>query len=556
MRFNKMVFGIAAASCLLLAMQTGSTQGQAPAKASAATDCDGVGVVDVKQSDLLQTPAKDDWVGYNGDYTGRRYSALTQVTPENVSKLTVKWVFHTQEPGVLEGTPIVTAGVMLMPAGNDLYAIDAVTGKQLWHHARAVTEGLVDDASMHKNKGVAVLGSRIFMETDNDHLLCLDARSGNLIWDVLFVSGNKNYGATGELLIVHDKVIIGDSGGDDGARGFVAAYDTQTGKEVWRFWTIPGPGEFGNDSWPGDMWQHGGGSPWIAGTYDPQLNLTYWGTGNPSPDYDGSVRPGDDLYTNCLLALDPDTGKLKWYYQFVPHDLWDYDAALTPVLVDANFKGQPRKLVVMAQKDGYLYILDRTNGKFLFAKKINEDVNWAKGFDENGRPIPNNLVPDTKGVMVCPTSSGGGNWESPTYNPDTHMFYFRAMDDCAVFTVHKESFKEGELWYGGGERRPPGVTQKASIVAFDMDTLDYKWRDNLIGGAWSWAGVMSTATGLLAYGDDDGNFVMVDAKTDKPLWHFSMGQQIYASPMSYAVNGKQYFAIGSGNGEVFVFGLP
>ena len=389
MRFNKMVFGIAAASCLLLTMQTGAAHGQAATKASvASTGSDGNGVVNVKQSDLLQTPTKDNWVGYNGDYTGRRYSALTQVTPQNVSQLQVKWVFHTQEPGVLEGTPIVVAGVMLMPAGNDLYAIDAVTGKQLWHHARAVTEGLVDDASMHKNKGVAVLGSRIFMETDNDHLLCLDARSGNLIWDKLFVSGNRNYGATGELLIVKDKVIIGDSGGDDGARGFVAAFDTQTGKEVWRFWTIPGPGEFGNDSWPGDMWQHGGGSPWIAGTYDPDLNLTYWGTGNPSPDYEGSLRPGDHLYTNCLLALDPDTGKLKWYYQFVPHDLWDYDAALTPMLVDANFKGQPRKLVVMAQKDGYLYILDRTNGKFLFAKKISEDVNWAKGFDENGRPDP------------------------------------------------------------------------------------------------------------------------------------------------------------------------
>ena len=444
MRFEKIVFGIAAASCLLLAMQTGDGHGQPPAKASAAPECDGTGVVDVKQGDLLKTPMKDDWVGYNGDYTGRRYSALTQVTPENVSQLGVKWVFHTQEPGVLEGTPIVVAGVMLMPAGNDLYAIDAVTGKQLWHHSRAVTEGLVDDASTHHNRGVAVLGTRVYMETDNDHLLCLDARSGNLIWDVLFVSGNKNYGATGELLIVHDKVIIGDSGGDDGARGFVAAYDTQTGKEAWRFWTIPGPGEFGNDSWPGDMWQHGGGSPWIAGTYDPELNLTYWGTGNPSPDYEGSLRPGDDLYTNCLLALDPDTGKLKWYYQFVPHDLWDYDAALTPVLVDANFKGQPRKLVVMAQKDGYLYILDRANGKFLFAKKISEDVNWAKGFDENGRPIVNNLVPDAKGVTVCPTSSGGGNWESPTYNPNTHLFYFRAMDDCAVFTVHPEPFQGEE----------------------------------------------------------------------------------------------------------------
>ena len=570
MRFGKIAIGMVAASCLLLAIQAGDAYGQvakkactssakseAPvAQASALSACDHTGQIDVTQSDLLLAPMKDDWVGYNGDYTGRRYTALTQVTPENVSQLGVKWVFHTQEQGVLEGTPIVVAGVMLMPAGNDLYAIDAATGKQLWHHARAVTQGLVDDASTHHNKGVAVLGNRVYMETDNDHLLCLDARSGNLIWDVVFATGNKNYGATGEVLIVKDKVLVGDSGGDDGVRGFVAAYDAKTGKEAWRFWTIPGPGEFGSDSWPGDMWQHGGGSPWIAGTYDPVLNLTYWGTGNPAPDYEASLRPGDDLYTDCLLALDPDTGKLKWYFQFTPHDLWDYDAALTPVLVDANFKGEPRKLVVMAQKNGFLYILDRTNGKFLFAKKINESVNWAKGMDENGRPILNNKTPDEKGVMVCPTASGGANWPSPTYNPDTHLFYFRAMDDCAIFTSRHESFAEGQLWYGGDEKRPPGVTQKAAIVAFDMDTLDYKWRDSLIGGTWSWAGVMSTATGLLAYGDNDGDFVMVDAKTDKHLWHFSMGQQIYSSPMSYAVNGKQYFAIGSGTGDVFVFGLP
>lgn len=555
MRYGKMAIKIAATSSLLLAMQSGNVRAQA-ADPNATVAGSTSGLIDVKQSDLMQSPMKDDWVSYNGDYTGRRYSALTQVTPQNVSQLAVKWVFHTLEQGVLEGTPVVVAGVMFIPAGNDLYAIDAATGKQLWHHARAVTQGLVDDASSHHNRGVAILGNRVYMETDNDHLLCLDARSGNLIWDVVFVTGNKNYGSTGELIIVKDKIILGESGGDDGVRGFVAAFDEQTGKEVWRFWTIPGPGEFGNDSWPGDMYTHGGGTTWMPGTYDPELNTLYWGTGNPAPDYEGSLRPGDDLYTNCLLALDPDTGKLKWYFQYTPHDLWDYDSALTPVLVDANFKGQPRKMVLMANKNGFLYLLDRTNGKFLFAKKITSNLNWAKDIDENGRPISNNLVPDEKGVKVCPTASGGGNWPSPTYNEVTHMFYFRAMEACAIFTAKPEPFQEGQLWYAGEDRRVPGETTGAAVLAFNLDTLDYTWRDSLIGGIWSWAGVMSTATGLVAYGDNDGDFVIVDGRNDKLLWYFSTGQTISASPMSYAVNGKQYFAISSGTGEVFTFGLP
>jgi alcohol dehydrogenase (cytochrome c) len=394
------------------------------------------------------------------------------------------------------------------------------------------------------------------METDNAHLLCLDARSGNLIWDVLYATGNKNYGATGSLLIVKDKVLVGTSGGDDGVRGFLAAFDAQTGKELWRFWTIPGPGEFGNDSWPGDMWQHGGGTTWMPGTYDPELNTLYWGTGNPSPDYDGSVRPGDDLYTSSLLALDPDTGKLKWYFQYSPHNLYDYDAEQTPVLVDANFKGQPRKLLVTANRNGYLYILDRTNGKYLYSRQFIPELTWAKGIDENGRPISNNLVPDEKGIEVCPSGSGGTNWYSPSYDPATNMFYFRSMESCSVFTVKPEPFVEGRTYYGGQTTRPPGETTKGFINAFDLDKLDFAWRDPLIGTGFAWAGVMSTATGLVAFGDDAQNFVIVDGHTGTPLWHFSVGQEIHASPMSYAVRGKQYFAVSTGSGDLFAFTLP
>jgi alcohol dehydrogenase (cytochrome c) len=566
MRSHGIVFGTIV--CLLLTLHPGAGRGQtagiktgmpSPKRHSPAAKADpagdATGLIDVKPSDLLQKPSKDNWVSYNGDYTGRRYSALTQITPANVSHLAVKWVFHTQEAGPLEMTPVVVAGVMLITAGNDAYALDAETGKQIWHHARAVTEGLVDDASSHHNRGVAVLGAHVYMVTDNAHLLCLDARSGNLIWDVHYATGNKNYGATSAPLIVKDKVLVGTSGGDDGVRGFLAAFDAETGKELWRFWTIPGPGEFGNDSWPGDAYLHGGGTTWMPGTYDPELNTLYWGTGNPSPEYDGSVRPGDDLYTSCLLALDPDTGKLKWYFQFTPHDLYDYDSEQTPVLVDANFKGQPRKLIVTAQRNGFLYILDRTTGKYLYSQKFVPDLNWAKGIDENGRPISNNLVPDATGVRVCPNAGGGTNWYSPSYDPATNIFYFRAVESCAIFTSKPEPFQEGLEYYAGGTRSPAGEREKGYIDAFSLDKLDFAWRDPLIGSPFAWAGVMSTATGLVAFGDDAHNFVVLNGRTGAPLWHFSVGQEIRASPMSYAVNGKQYLGISVGSGDVFAFAL-
>ena len=286
---------------------------------------------------------KDDWPSYNGDYTGRRFSGLTQITPQNVAHLQAQWVFHTKTPGVLEGTPVVVNGIMYFTGSNDAFALNAQTGELLWHYSRPVSSGLIDDASGHINRGVAISGTRLYMETDNAHLLCLDSRSGNLIWDVAYADWNKNYGATGAPLILKDKVLVATSGGDDGVRGFLAAFDATTGKLAWRLWTIPAPGEFGSSSWPGDTYLHGGATAWMPGTYDSELNTLYWGTGNASPDYDGSVRPGDDLYTSSLLAIDPDTGKLKWYFQFTPHDLYDYDAVETPVLVDTEYQGQPQE---------------------------------------------------------------------------------------------------------------------------------------------------------------------------------------------------------------------
>lgn len=548
------------AVCVLPAMLAGIAFGQAEktrtrsADRRAAFSSDRNGSINVQQDDLLKKPVANNWLSYNGDYTGARYSSLTQVTPRNVSRLAAQWVFHPRVVSPLEVTPVVVAGVMFVTSANDAYALDARTGDVLWHHVRAVSEGLIDDPGRHRNRGVAILGTRVYMETDNAHLLCLDARSGHLIWEVPYATGNRNYGATSAPLIVKDKVLVGTAGGDDGVRGFVAAFDAETGQEKWRFWTIPGPGEKGNESWPGDTYLHGGGATWMPGTYDPELNTLYWGTGNPAPDYDGSIRPGDDLYTSCLLALDPDTGALKWYFQFSPHNLFDYDAVQTPVIVNATLEGKPRKLIVTANRNGFLYILDRTDGKFLFGKSFVDSQNWAKSLDENGRPISAGLVPDEKGVRVCPSNGGATNWYSPSYNSATHMFYFRSFEACAVLQAQSRPFAEGQTYYGTGIETG-GETGKGCINAFDLDTLDFAWRDLQFGRNKGWGGVMSTATGLVAFGDDAENFVVADGRTGKPLWHFHVGRLIQASPMSYSVDARQYFAIAAGS-DVFSFALP
>ena len=509
----------------------------------------------VAGSDLLAKGIQANWLSYNGDYTGRRYSSLSQVTPENVGRLQAQWVFHSRNAGTLEATPLVVGGVMYVTGSNDAYAIDARTGLVLWHHARQITEGLVDDASGHINRGLAILGTRLYMETDNAHLLCLDARSGNLLWDVAYAAGNKNYGATGAPLIVKDKVLVGTSGGDDGVRGFVAAFNAVTGKEVWRFWTIPSPGDPGSSSWPGELYLHGGATTWMPGTYDPELNTIYWGTSNPSPDFEGSVRPGDDLYSDCVLALDPDTGKLKWHFQFTPHDLMDYDATETPVLVDMEWKGTPRKLLLEANRNGFVYVLDRTSGAFLSATQFSPTQNWAKGIDEHGKPIRTELVPNAEGTRICPGFAGATNWFSPTYNESTHLFYFLTLEDCSVFSAKVEKFEEGREYYSTGVKHRPEEHAGKVLLAYDPVKNSFAWRVPQVGNTHSFAGVMSTETGLVFFGDDANSFEAVDGVTGKSLWHFNMGQSPHSSPMSYAVDGKQYFAIAAGS-DLFTFALP
>jgi len=511
--------------------------------------------IDVDPAQLLGKPVAANWPSYNGDYTGRRYSALREINVGNVAQLRAQWVFHAQSSSSLEVTPVAVDGILFVTAANDAFALDARAGRTLWHHARPVTEGLIDDASQHHNRGVGIWHSHIYMETDNAHLLCLDARSGNLLWDVAYTDGNRNYGATSAPLVVKNKVIVGTSGGDDGVRGFIAAYDAETGKEAWRFWTIPGPGEFGAASWPGESYKLGGGTTWMPGTFDPELNTIFWGTSNPAPDFDGAPRPGDDLFTDCLLALDPDTGKLKWYFQFTPHDLFDYDATETPVLVDATFHGQARKLVVEANRNGFLYVLDRNNGTFLAATRFVEKLNWASAIDEKGRPIGTGVKPSAEGTRVCPGMVGATNWHSPSYNPETSLFYFMALESCNVLALKPQQFKPGQTYYSTGARHKEGDYNQKILLAYSLEGDKPEWRYVQAGMGHSAGGTMTTAGGVVFFGDDAQSFEAVDARTGKPLWHFNTGQNIAASPMSYAINSKQYVAIAAGS-DIFSFALP
>jgi alcohol dehydrogenase (cytochrome c) len=513
------------------------------------------GVNTVGEQDLLAQPPGENWTSYNGDYSGRRYSSLHEVNRNNVAQLRVAWVFHPGNSQRLEATPLVVRGIMYVTAANDVYALDAQTGRVLWHYQRPVSSGLLDDAAAHKNRGVAVWKDFVYTETDDAHLLCLDARSGNLRWDVAYADKTKHYGATSAPLVVKGLVIVGTSGGDSGVRGFLAAFDAITGMKRWHLWTIPGPGEFGSSSWPGDSYLHAGGTTWMPGTYDPALNTLYWTTSNAAPDFVGDSRPGDDLYTACVLAIDADTGKLKWYFQFTPHDVYDYDANETPVLVDLEDNGKTRHLLLQANRNGFFYLLDRTNGKFLQATPFVEKINWASGIDASGRPILSGRIPTPEGTKICPGINGATNWFSPSYDPDSRLFYVMALESCNLFLAKPESFTKGATYYATGTKHLPDEQAQKILWALSVPDGKPVWRYPQVGRGESWAGTLATAGGLLFFGDDAGSLEAVETVTGRPLWHFNTGQTLYASPMTYAVDGIQYIAMSAGS-DVFNFALP
>ncbi len=534
-----------AAACARPGLPTAAAHGKSPLTAVSSVGAD----------DLLARPVGVNWTSYNGDYTGRRYSSLHEINAANVSQLRAAWVFHPGNSQRLEATPVVVRGIMYVTSANDAFALDARTGRVLWHYQRPVSSGLLDDAAAHKNRGVAVWQNFVYMETDDAHLLCLDARSGGLRWDVQYADKAKHYGATSAPLAVKDEVIVGTSGGDSGVRGFLAAYDALTGKLKWRLWTIPAPGEFGSSSWPGDSYLHGGGTTWMPGTYDPELDTLYWTTSNAAPDFAGDSRPGDDLYTACVLAIDPNTGKLRWYFQFTPHDLYDYDANETPVLLDLDENGMARRLLVQADRNGFLYVLDRTNGKFLNAAPFVEKLNWAKGIDPSGRPILSGRIPTPAGTYICPGINGATNWFSPSYNPDTKLFYVMTLESCNLFLADPKPFKQGETYYGTGTKLPPDEHAQKVLVALSLPDGKAVWRYPQAGQGDSWGGTLTTAGGLVFFGDDAGSLEAVEARSGRALWHFNTGQTMHASPMTYAVDGVQYVAL-SVESDVFSFALP
>jgi len=500
-------------------------------------------------------PRPGEWPTYNGNLSGNRFSPLDQINATTIHSLAPKWIFTIHgAPRALQMTPLVVDGVMYVTSVNEAFALDARSGKVIWHYSRPRTQGLAGDAATGINRGVAVLDDRVFTVTDNAHLIALRRDTGKLLWDVEMADSRENYGATGAPLIVNDLVVSGVSGGDEGVRGFLDAYRASTGERVWRFWTVPAPGDPGSETWSGRAIEHGCASTWLTGTYDPESKLLYWPTGNPCPDYNGDERKGDNLYSSSVLAIDPDTGRRRWHYQFTPHDLHDWDANQTPMLVDAQFHGERRKLLVQGNRNGFFYVLDRLTGKVLLAEPFVTNVTWASGIGADGRPV---LLagnePTPEGQRVCPAVAGAANWPSTAFSPVTGLFYLFAEESCAIYTKNDQWWEPGRSFYGGVTRRAPGASAAGKVLkALDVQTGKATWEIQ-VGGGILGSGVMATAGGLVFYGRDDG-FVAVDASNGKQLWHFNTNQSWRAGPMTYAVDGDQYIAVAGGS-NVLAFSL-
>jgi alcohol dehydrogenase (cytochrome c) len=493
-----------------------------------------------------------NWLTYSGRYSGWRYSGLDQVNTGNASRLVMQWTFQVSDLGQFETTPLAVDGVLYGTGQNDrAFALDARTGRAIWRYQRNLPEKLQPCCGM-VNRGFAILGNKLFMATLDGHVIALDTRTGNLVWDVKAAESHEAYTFTVAPLVVKNEVIVGISGGEYGVRGFVDAYDADTGRRQWRFETVPGPGQPGHETWAGDSWKTGGAPAWITGSYDPELNLIYWPTGNPSPSDYGGERAGDNLYSNSMLALDADTGKLKWYFQFTPHDLYDYDATQIPVLLDAEWDGQPRKLLVQANRNGFLYVLDRTNGKFLKAAAFG-NVTWARNIGPDGKPVLNpELVPNPLGSRVCPGALGLTNWYSPSYSPDTKLLYVATSDECDIFTSAPQPYRVGHDFLGSVYVPDPIVRPTGALKAIDPTTGAVKWEfkyfSNPNGGA------LSTAGGVVFAGESDGNFIALDGRTGKDLWNVQLGAAIYSTAITYRLDGKQYVVIPAGS-ALFAFAI-
>jgi alcohol dehydrogenase (cytochrome c) len=510
----------------------------------------------------------NDWLTYSGGYSSQRYSTLNQITPANVKNLELQWVLQSRSLEKNEATPLVVNGIMYtVQAPNDVVALDAATGRVFWTY-QYNPSSKSRPCCGRVNRGLAMVGDTLYMGTIDAHVIALDAKSGKVLWNSQ-PEGAKpeaGYTYTHAPLVIKDKVIMGIAGGEYGIRGFISAFDAKTGKESWRFNTVPRPGEPGNETWGGKSWEQGGASVWLTGSYDPDLNLTYWGIGNPGPDWNGDPRPGDNLYSCSVVALDADTGKIKWYYQFSPHNEFDYDAVQVPVLADLQWQGKPRKVMLFANRNGFFYVLDRATGEFLLGKPFVK-VNWADGFDAKGRPhmVPGK-VPTKEGTLIMPGNQGGTNWYSPSYSPHSGLFYIPTWENTSsLYIKGKADFNEGEWYTGGGPRNTTGAVRGTggenykkdtegygAVRAIDPHTGEVKWDFKMAEVTHS--GILTTASDVLFSGGQEGYFYALDAVSGRLLWKASVGGEVHSGPMTFMVNGRQFVLINAGS-ATFAYAL-
>jgi alcohol dehydrogenase (cytochrome c) len=541
------------AGSLWLVMLVGSVLGGAQEEkrsSAAATTSPAITSQDLLNG--LKNPSS--WLTYSGDYSGQRHSPLKQITPENAHRLSAQWTFQTETMARgrgFEATPLIIDGVLYATGPNDFaWALDARTGRPFWRYRRDLPNNLTYGASVPVNRGFAVLADRLFMTTLDSHLVALDMKTGNVLWDIALADYKAGYSGTVPPLVVKDRLIVGSSGGDYPTRGFLDAYDPTNGKRIWRFNTVPGPGEPGSETWPSSPEQiaRGGGTTWVVGSYDPELNTLYWGTGNPNPDYYGDDRKGDNLYTCSLIAIDPDTGQLKWYYQFTPHDLHDWDSNHVPVLADLTIAGQRHKVVMVANRNGFFYVLDRVTGKVLLGKPFT-DTTWARELGPDGHPIV--LNDGSKGCI--PDNWGGTNFMPPSFDPALRLFFVTARETCATFVPEHQVIAPGRFSLSGTVRRDLDKAYGA-LRAIDATTGERRWEFKFQSPSFS--GVLSTASGVVFDGDNEGNFMAFDSRTGKNLWHYQTGSPIWGgAPMTYMLDDRQYVVIGSG-ANITAFALP
>ncbi len=506
-----------------------------------------------------------EWPTYHGSYASWHHSTLAQITPANAKNLELRWVWQAQSLEKFETTPLVANGILyLTEAPNTIVALDAATGREYWVYEHRLPE-VTYPCCGKVNRGVALADGVLYMGTLDMKLIAVNATTGKKMWETEVGDYRKGYALTHAPLVVKNLVIIGTAGGELGIRGFIAAYDAKTGKEAWRFKTIPEPGEPGNETWGGDSWKHGGASIWLTGSYDPALNLTYWGIGNPGPDWNPGLRPGDNLYSDCVVALDATTGKLKWHFQFTPHDEWDWDAVQTPVLVDDVWKGTPRKLMLWANRNGFYYVLDRATGEFLHGVPFVKQT-WAERLDAKGRPVKiPGRGPSTQGALTFPGVQGGTNWFAPSYSPVTKHFYLSVWDDYSSrYFSWDQPYEQGKWYVAGGVKSDVAPTRRdrlnrrnpasgyGAIRALKWDTGEKLWEFKM--AEVSESGLLTTAANVLFSGNREGHFFALDATTGGLLWRVYLGGQGASSPITYEVDGKQYVTVANGH-SMFTFAL-